>query len=63
MVPAQHWPMSKRKIVAAQKLGLDALGLTSILGATQRLVEIDHASSTATTWKLWGNEVSLLRMA
>ena len=63
MVPAASLAdVEAKKIVGAQKLGLDALGLTSILGATQRDWWKSTMQSSTATWKLWGNEVSLLRM-
>jgi len=40
----------------------NALTPVSILGDTQRAWWQTQMSSAATTWKLWGNEVSLLRM-
>ncbi|RZT41480.1 alkaline phosphatase D family protein [Cupriavidus agavae] len=39
-----------------------ALTPVSILGDTQRAWWQDQMASAGTTWKLWGNEVSLLRM-
>ncbi len=40
----------------------NALTPVSILGDTQRAWWQNQMRSAATTWKLWGNEVSLLRM-
>lgn len=39
------------------------LGLISILGATQRAWWKDKMLNSPATWKIWGNEVSLLRMS
>ncbi|AXA94130.1 alkaline phosphatase [Massilia sp. YMA4] len=49
----------------AQKLaagGSDPLAPVSMLGATQRGWWQQAMTEARTTWKLWGNEVSLLRM-
>ena len=64
MVPASTLAtVESRKIAAAGPLGQDdALGLVSILGTTQRDWWKTTMSSATSTWKLWGNEVSLLRM-
>lgn len=64
MVPtATLATVEARKIAAAGLLGQDdALGLTSILGTTQRDWWKATMSGATATWKLWGNEVSLLRM-
>jgi alkaline phosphatase D len=51
-----------QKMAAASKAGADALTPVSILGNTQRDWWKDKMKSATTTWKLWGNEVSLLRM-
>ncbi len=40
-----------------------ALPLVSVLGQTQRGWWKDKMQSSTATWKFWGNEVSLLRMA
>lgn len=39
------------------------LGLISILGPTQRAWWKDKMLNSTATWKIWGNEVSLLRMS
>ena len=64
MVPASTLAtVESRKIAAAGPLGQDdALGLVSILGTTQRDWWKSTMSGASATWKLWGNEVSLLRM-
>ena len=64
MVPASTLAaVESRKIAAAGPLGQDdALGLVSILGTTQRDWWKTTMSGATATWKLWGNEVSLLRM-
>ncbi len=51
-----------QKMAAAAKAGADPLTPVSMLGNTQRDWWKDRMKSAATTWKLWGNEVSLLRM-
>jgi alkaline phosphatase D len=55
--------------VEAQKMaGATAIGLASpldtvsMLGSTQRQWWMDKMKAATSTWKLWGNEVSLLRM-
>ncbi|WP_028104718.1 alkaline phosphatase D family protein [Pseudoduganella violaceinigra] len=51
--------------VEAQKMaagGADPLSGVSMLGATQREWWKSTMKSSSATWKLWGNEVSLLRM-
>lgn len=40
-----------------------SLGLISVLGQTQRDWWKDKMKTSTSTWKFWGNEVSLLRMA
>ncbi|MFN3586122.1 MAG: alkaline phosphatase D family protein, partial [Moraxellaceae bacterium] len=40
----------------------DALALTTMLGKTQRQWWKDTMSGSTATWKVWGNEVSLLRI-
>lgn len=51
------------KMAAAQSAGAaDPLAPVSMLGTTQRAWWQDTMKSATTTWKLWGNEVSLLRM-
>lgn len=51
-----------QKMAAATKAGADALGAVSMLGVTQREWWKGKMKSATATWKLWGNEVSLLRM-
>jgi len=64
MVPASYrTSFESAKIAAATTAGLaDTLSPVSILGTTQRAWWKTKMSSATTTWKLWGNEVSLLRM-
>jgi alkaline phosphatase D len=51
------------KMAAAQSAGAaDPLAPVSMLGTTQRAWWEDTMRQATTTWKLWGNEVSLLRM-
>ncbi|MCX7205133.1 MAG: alkaline phosphatase D family protein [Proteobacteria bacterium] len=50
-----------QKIAAAKPLG-DELALVSILGKTQRDWWQNTMKASTATWKLWGNEVSLLKM-
>jgi alkaline phosphatase D len=50
------------RIAAAAKAGSDPLTLVSMLGNTQRAWWMDKMKTATATWKLWGNEVSLLRM-
>lgn len=51
-----------QKMTAAQGAGLDPLTPVSVLGNTQRDWWKNQMQGAGTTWKLWGNEVSLLRM-
>ncbi|GAB2851543.1 hypothetical protein GCM10027277_19790 [Pseudoduganella ginsengisoli] len=51
-----------QKMAAAGKAGADPLTPVSMLGNTQRDWWKDKMKSATGTWKLWGNEVSLLRM-
>lgn len=46
----------------AQSLGQDALSAVGMLGTTQRDWWKSTMKASSATWKLWGNEVSLLRM-
>ncbi|MCO5975983.1 alkaline phosphatase D family protein [Ideonella oryzae] len=51
------------KMAATQSAGAaDPLAPVSMLGTTQRAWWQDTMKQATTTWKLWGNEVSLLRM-
>ncbi|MGE5450441.1 MAG: alkaline phosphatase D family protein [Acidobacteriota bacterium] len=59
MVPAATLASVEAAKVAAA--GGD-LGLVSMLGNTQRAWWQDTLRNATATWKLWGNEVSLLRM-
>ena len=51
-----------QKMAGAASLGLDPLAVCGMLGSTQRKWWMDKMKSATATWKLWGNEVSLLRM-
>lgn len=51
-----------QKIAAAPQLGKDSMALVSMLGKTQRDWWMRTLSNATSTWKLWGNEVSLLKM-
>ncbi len=57
-------PKATLAAVEGQKMTAAAGALTpvSILGDTQRQWWQDQMRAAGTTWKLWGNEVSLLRM-
>ncbi|WP_332855231.1 alkaline phosphatase D family protein [Duganella sp. S19_KUP01_CR8] len=52
-----------QKMAGATSIGLASpLDTVSILGSTQRQWWMDKMKAATSTWKLWGNEVSLLRM-
>ncbi|WP_373988753.1 alkaline phosphatase [Duganella sp. BuS-21] len=51
-----------QKMAGANTIGLDPLTTATILGNTQRQWWMDKMKAATSTWKLWGNEVSLLRM-
>ncbi|MYM81291.1 phosphodiesterase [Duganella sp. FT50W] len=51
-----------QKMAGAKTIGLDPLTTATILGNPQRQWWMDKMQSATATWKLWGNEVSLLRM-
>ncbi len=51
-----------QKMAAATAAGADPLSATAMLGATQREWWKSTMKASGATWKLWGNEVSLLRM-
>jgi alkaline phosphatase D len=51
-----------QKMAGAKSIGLDPLTTATILGNTQRQWWMDKMKAATATWKLWGNEVSLLRM-
>lgn len=57
-------PEETLKFIENQKASASTDPLTniSILGSTQRQWWKDTMSSSTSTWKIWGNEVSLLRM-
>ncbi len=60
MVPSATLAAAEAQKMAAA--GADALALTSILGDAQRDWWRTTMKNATATWKLWGNEVSLLRM-
>ncbi|WP_022981983.1 alkaline phosphatase [Ideonella sp. B508-1] len=64
MVPASTIAAATAaKISAATAAGAaDPIAPVSMLGTTQRGWWEDTMKNASTTWKLWGNEVSLLRM-
>ena len=51
-----------QKMAAATKAGADPLAAVGMLGTTQRDWWKSKMKAATSTWKLWGNEVSLLRM-
>lgn len=51
-----------QKMAAAQAAGAHPLTTVSILGGVQRAWWQDTMRNSSATWKLWGNEVSLIRM-
>lgn len=51
-----------QKMAGARSIGLDPLTTATMLGNTQRQWWMDKMKAATATWKLWGNEVSLLRM-
>ncbi len=51
-----------QKMAGAKSIGLDPLTTATMLGNTQRQWWMDKMKAATSTWKLWGNEVSLLRM-
>ncbi len=60
-------PQATRDSVEAAKLQAgaalpDPLALVSVLGAAQRQWWVQTMATSTAQWKLWGNEVSLLRM-
>ncbi|SFZ72243.1 alkaline phosphatase D [Chitinimonas taiwanensis DSM 18899] len=62
MVPSNMLAgVEAQKMAAGQAKG-DPLALVSILGKTQREWWQSTLKQSTATWKLWGNEVSLLRM-
>ncbi len=57
-----HTALEGQKMAAASAAGADPLSVAGILGTTQREWWKSTMKSSSATWKLWGNEVSLLRM-
>jgi alkaline phosphatase D len=51
-----------QKMAGAKSIGLAPLTTATMLGNTQRQWWMDKMKAATATWKLWGNEVSLLRM-
>ncbi|MPQ57209.1 alkaline phosphatase [Duganella sp. FT27W] len=63
LVPQQTLAaVEAQKIAGATAAGQAPLAGVSILGNTQRQWWMDKMKAATSTWKLWGNEVSLLRM-
>ncbi|MFZ4873731.1 alkaline phosphatase D family protein [Janthinobacterium sp. Mn2066] len=54
--------LEAKKMAAASKAGTDPLAAVGMLGTTQREWWKSKMLASTATWKLWGNEVSLLRM-
>ncbi|WP_342116706.1 alkaline phosphatase D family protein [Pseudoduganella sp. OTU4001] len=57
-----HTYVESQKIAGATAAGADPLTGVSMLGATQRDWWKTAMKDSKATWKMWGNEVSLLRM-
>lgn len=55
-------PTTALQGLEAQKIAAGGLNAVSMLGGTQRDWWKARMSETGQTWKIWGNEVSLLRM-
>jgi alkaline phosphatase D len=51
-----------QKMAGATAIALPALTTVTMLGNEQRQWWMDKMKAATSTWKLWGNEVSLLRM-
>jgi alkaline phosphatase D len=51
-----------QKMAGAKSIGLDPLTTATMFGNTQRQWWMDKMKAATATWRLWGNEVSLLRM-
>ncbi|OBV37681.1 alkaline phosphatase D family protein [Janthinobacterium psychrotolerans] len=63
LVPQQLFDsVEAQKMAAATKAGADPLAAVGMLGTTQREWWKGKMKAATSTWKLWGNEVSLLRM-
>ena len=63
LVPQQLFDsVEAQKMAAATKAGTDPLAAVGMLGTTQREWWKGKMKAATSTWKLWGNEVSLLRM-
>lgn len=57
-----HAGAEAQKMAAASAAGADPLSAVGVLGTTQREWWKSSMKDAKATWKLWGNEVSLLRM-
>jgi alkaline phosphatase D len=57
-----HTHLEAQKVAGATAAGADPLSAVGMLGTTQRDWWKSTMKSSNATWKLWGNEVSLLRM-
>lgn len=55
-------PVPLLQALEAQKRAAGGLDAVSMLGGTQRAWWKSKMTEAGTTWKIWGNEVSLLRM-
>lgn len=63
MVPeALLYGSEAQKMAAAQAAALDPLTPVTMLGNTQRAWWQETMKNSSATWKLWGNEVSLIRL-
>jgi alkaline phosphatase D len=51
-----------QKMAGGVTIGADPLSIVGMLGTAQRQWWMDKMKAATATWKLWGNEVSLLRM-
>ncbi|MCE3263858.1 MAG: phosphodiesterase [Pseudoduganella sp.] len=57
-----HAGVEAQKMAAASAAGVDPLSAVGVLGTAQREWWKSSMKDAKATWKLWGNEVSLLRM-
>jgi alkaline phosphatase D len=62
MVPQPSLAQVEAAKIAAGATLPDPLALVSILGGAQRQWWVQTMTTSTATWKIWGNEVSLLRM-
>ncbi|MBB5202912.1 alkaline phosphatase D [Inhella inkyongensis] len=63
MVPEATLTTVEGQKLAAGAALPDPLALVSVLGGTQRQWWVQTLASSTSLWKIWGNEVSLLKMA